>query len=99
MKDKSSEIIEKLSPFSTDQLLQEIVRRRNIVPRKDPYKIKFCDSCVHARFWDKQSDPPRNFNVCSKGHELSFHMPEPWESPDAPYGFYRRVCADRSDKE
>lgn len=84
-----------LSSFTTDQLLSEVVRRRNETAAKDAADITFCDECVHVRYWTISSEPPKDFNVCSKGHSLMFRMPEDWEGPHGPSGFYRRVCADR----
>lgn len=86
-----------LQAFTTDDLLAEVVRRRNEA-RYDWERrpVKWCEDCAHARFWTKTMDPPANFNICSKGHKLSFRMAEEWEGPHGESGFYRRVCEDRA---
>lgn len=79
--------------FSTDELLAEIVRRRNARVSRRP--IVQCDRCSHFKPNPEADDA---YNPCSKGHEMSFRMPEaddgPPESHDD-WGHYRRICADR----
>ncbi len=78
-----------LKQFSTDDLLAEIVRRRNAEQLDSP--VQFCESCTNF-----VPDPksPDTYNPCSKGHKMQFKIPEGYDFDN--YGFYRRVCADRA---
>ena len=76
-----------LSKFSEAELLEEIVRRKNMREQKRP--VKFCESCDN--FVLTADD---DANPCSKGHKLSFRMPDDYGDLDN-FGFYRLICADR----
>ena len=79
-----------LSKFSEAELLEEIVRRKNRREQKRP--VRFCESCDHFVLnADKDDD---DANPCSKGHKMSFRMPENYGDLDN-FGFYRLICADR----
>lgn len=81
--------------FSTDELLAEIVRRRNARATRRP--IVRCEDCAHFKTSDTCYDDPE-YNPCAKGHEMSFRMPEADDGPpeaNSDWGHYRRVCADR----
>lgn len=80
-----------LSDFSTDQLLAEIVRRRNARVSQQP--IVKCDECRHFVFFKGVGDSPDSYNPCAKRHVMSFRVPE--DEIDDDWGYYLRVCADR----
>lgn len=88
----------KFANISTDELLAEIVRRRNARISRRP--IVKCEECQHFKpcgmsLSDKAADA---YNPCTKGHEMSFRMCEADDGPpDAndDWGFYRNCCADR----
>lgn len=85
----------RFAEFSTDELLAEIVRRRNARVSRRP--IVRCDQCQHFKTSETRYDDD-TYNPCSKGHEMSFRMPEADDGPpdsNDDWGFYRRVCADR----
>lgn len=87
-----------LSACSTDELLAEIVRRRNARVSRRP--ILKCDECQWFKpcgdgLTDKQVDA---YNPCTKGYKMSFRYPEaddgpPDSNPD--WGHYLRCCPDR----
>lgn len=77
-----------LADFSTDELLEEIVRRRNTVEKEEV--SDWCDDCLHFRHSTSERDTRNN---CTKGHAMLFMPPE--DDGDE-CGFYRRVCADRA---
>jgi hypothetical protein len=81
------------SHFSTDELLAEIIRRRNARATRGP--IVQCDKCAH--FVPSETEYANDaYNPCAKKHEMSFRMPDPEAGPlDDDWGFFRRVCADR----
>lgn len=84
-----------LAKFTTDELLAEIVRRRNARVSRRP--IVQCDKCQHFKTSETRYDDD-TYNPCIKGHAMSFRQPEAdYGPPDAndDWGFYRRVCADR----
>jgi hypothetical protein len=84
-----------LKDFTTDELLAEIVRRRNQPDEGEESPTVWCDDCPHFRTWSpRPGDPPRNYNPCSRHHKPHFWVPKPWESPEH-YGYYLRVCPDR----
>ncbi len=79
--------------FSTDELLAEIVRRRNARISRRP--IVKCEKCEHFTPSEKADD---NYNPCSKGHTMSFRMCEADDGPpdmNDDWGFHRNVCDDR----
>lgn len=86
-----------LNQFTDDQLLEELVKRRNgdDAGRRDD--ITFCDTCDHfvpmAGLSEKQA---QGYNPCSFGHDLNFRTPTGYSDE---FGFFRRVCADRLVKE
>lgn len=81
-----------LAAFSEDELMAELVRRRNA--RADRRPIVQCDRCKHFKTSETRYDDD-TYNPCSKGHAMSFRMPDDGPS-DSDWGFYRRVCADRA---
>jgi hypothetical protein len=86
-----------LSQFTTDQLLEEVVRRRN--ERKDVGDVEPCDECRHFVFWTAAGDVPKDYNPCNQGKRMNFHMPGDGEDPHSSIGYYRRVCASRLPRE
>lgn len=85
-----------LTDYTDDQLLEEIVRRQNA--RKTERPEQWCHDCLHFKVWDKSGDPPQSWNVCGKGHENHFYSPQDCdEAIRGEFGFYRRVCADRTN--
>jgi len=87
--------LEGLAKFSTDDLLAEIVRRRNKSQSEKPIE-HHCDECANFLPWTGDGDCPDDYNPCSKRHKMSFKYPDEltWPNPEM-WGFYRRVCADR----
>lgn len=81
-----------LEGFSTDELLAEIVRRRNELERTQQPE-QFCDDCANFVPSDSAGD---SYNPCRLKHKLSYWAPDPDGHPHQDYGFYRRVCADRT---
>src|SRR5688572_30327931 len=85
-----------LDKFSVDELLEELARRRRAWKNRRPIR-HFCDDCGNFKTWTHNDGPIDDYNPCSKGHAMSFRMPEGYTDTD--YGFYRRVCADRLTPE
>lgn len=83
-----------LSSCSLDDLLAEVVRRRNEQRAAEGEELPWCDDCAHFRLWTKYGDPPRTYNPCARGHEMEFKVPEDWEPPET-FGYFRRICVDR----
>jgi len=86
-----------LSQFTTDQLLEEIVRRRQ--ERKDVGDVQPCDECRHFQFWTSSDEAPKDYNPCDLGKNMKFHMAGDGEDPHSSLGYYRRVCASRLPRE
>lgn len=84
-----------LAKFSTAVLLEEISRREQQRAERKPVK-HWCEDCKNFRFWTKNSDPPDTYNPCSKGHKMSFRVPETMSDVDNDSGYYRRICTDRA---
>lgn len=83
-----------LAKFSEDEILEELVRRRNTkLMEKTP--SRWCEDCAHFKVWKERYDPPSSYNPCDMGHAMSFWMPK-GQNPHAPQGFYLRVCKDRA---
>lgn len=80
---------QKLKPFSTDELLAEIVRRRSFHSR--PIS-KWCDDCSHFIAWTGDIDPPEDFNPCDLKHGMSFRVGDGYSNHDC--GHYRVGCPD-----
>lgn len=88
----------KFTNITTDELLAEIVRRRNARISRRP--IVKCEECQNfkpcgAALSDKEAD---TYNPCQKGHKMSFRMCELDDGPpeaNNDWGFYRNCCADR----
>jgi hypothetical protein len=78
-----------LSDYTTDDLLAELVRRRNAEREAAPIE-RWCHDCTQFKCNPKAGD---KYNPCQKRHEMSFHLPEDRESPEDS-GFYRRACPD-----
>lgn len=78
--------------FSTDELLAEVVRRRNARISRRP--IVKCETCDHFKPCEKADE---QYNPCSKSHEMKFRLPEADDAPDAndDWGFHRHCCPDR----
>ncbi|MGZ0026416.1 hypothetical protein [Stenotrophomonas sp. S4] len=87
-----------LQQFTTDQLLEELVRRRT-QKAKDLEGVPSCEDCRHFRYWITTSDPPRTYNPCEKNMTMRFDMPTEWEGPHPGIGYYRRICPHRSPVE
>lgn len=91
----------KLRTFSTDQLIEELVRRRN---ERDATRPRhWCEECAHFIPWSNGETPeasmasvPDAYNPCEVGHTMRFQMPK--EITDD-YGHYRTICADRQPME
>lgn len=83
-----------LAGFSKSQLLEELARREKRSNERKPID-HFCEDCRYFKFCDR--DMPDDHNCCTKGHKMSFRMPEGYDFTD--YGFYRRVCPDRAPRE
>lgn len=83
--------------FTEDELLAELVRRRNATDIAKPEH--WCHDCAHFEPWDarprKSRTMPEDFNACSKGHAMRFVVPEGCPDAQDDWGFYRTVCADR----
>lgn len=86
-----------LAQFTTDQLSEEVVRRRN--ERKDVGDVEPCDQCRHFKFWTADLDPPKDYKPCDLGKRMSFHMAGEGEDPHSGIGYYRRVCPSRMSRE
>jgi len=84
----------KLRAFSTDQLIEELARRRNECGVRKPRE--WCEDCAHFMPWSEGVTPdavmPDDYNPCEKGHSMRFQAPE---EIDDEYGHYRAVCVDR----
>ncbi len=85
-----------LSKFTTDELMEEIVRRRN--DHKEAQPKKWCHDCRNFKPWDGpiKIDAPDNYNPCGKGHKMTFSCPPSDYTGDGT-GFHRRVCEDRAE--
>ena len=87
-----------LRDYSTDQLIEELARRRNIRDTMNPKH--WCHDCTNFVAWlDKVPEPretcPDNYNACTKGKVMKFKAPE--EIGDE-WGFYLQVCEYRDLK-
>lgn len=87
----------KLADFSDDQLLEEILRRRNGDDDGRRDDISFCDQCDHFVPWAEDTDMPKQYNPCSFGHDLQFRTPIGYDCVS--WGFFRRVCPDRLERK
>jgi hypothetical protein len=86
-----------LRRYSTEQLVDELARRRC---EQTPVRPQhWCDDCAHFVAWGdvERADPllqmPEGFNPCTKAHKMSFRTPVDFSED---WGFYRRGCGDRS---
>lgn len=82
-----------LASFTDEQLLEELIRRRNARTVATPKH--WCHDCRNFVAWDevrRKGEMPDDFNPCTKGHEMKFIVPQ--EIGDE-HGFYLSVCADR----
>ncbi len=87
---------DRFKAFTTDELWEELTRRRRDGDDREPEEKPRCDECGHHRYWTKPGDPPSSWNPCSKGHALKFEGPNDWDGPHQEYvGFYRTPCEDR----
>lgn len=84
----------KLRAFSTDQLIEELARRRNERGQQTPRD--WCENCTHFIPWIEGDTPeavmPTDYNPCEKGHAMRFQAPD---AIDDEYGYYLAICADR----
>lgn len=80
-----------LENYTDNELLEELVRRRNIAADEKPKQ--WCEDCKNFVCWTEKNDPPDGYNPCSKKHEMKFFMPE-CPAVEA-CGFYRTICSDR----
>lgn len=81
-----------LRDFTDDDLLAELVRRRN--GRTVAKPEHWCHDCDHFKAWNeapRKGEMPESFNPCTNGHAMKFRAPEDYGDD---YGFYRLVCAD-----
>ncbi len=77
-----------LSDYTVDQLLTEMVKRRN--NDESLPIVKWCENCTNFKFRSKNDTD--DYNPCVKGHQMLFRMPE--HPHDEISGFYLRVCPD-----
>jgi hypothetical protein len=84
-----------LDAFTDDELFEEIVRRRNGA-KSSRMPARWCEECLNFRTWEEKSDPPKGYNPCSKKHQMEFHTPTSWQSPEC-FGHYRTICTDRQE--
>lgn len=89
-------LTKRLADFSDDELWEEFLRRRNGDNDGRRDDIRFCDACEHFVAWSESDDPPKTYNPCSFGHDLSFRLPVGYSDE---LGFFRRVCPDRLEIE
>jgi len=82
-----------LEDFSEDELIEELARRRNARQVSKP--DRWCCDCANFRYWKGRGEPPDDYNPCQKKHVMEFVVPEDYCDED--YGYYRRVCADRTE--
>lgn len=81
-----------LASFSDDELIEELARRRNARATAEPRK--WCHDCEHCIPLGKDD------LQCAEGHKMTFHAPADYdEAISGEYGYYRRVCADRTEKD
>ncbi|MGE4534697.1 hypothetical protein [Halomonas sp.] len=52
----------------------------------------YCDACLMFTPWKGPSEVPEDYNPCSLGHPMHFHIHE--HDPHAG-GYYRLICSDR----
>lgn len=84
-----------LDNFSDDELLEELVRRRNS-EMKGRKPARWCEECLNFRTWSERSAVPADYNPCAKSHQMAFHTPTAWQSPEC-FGHYRTICTDRQE--
>ncbi|WP_300727389.1 hypothetical protein [Pseudomonas sp.] len=81
--------------FTDEDLLEELVRRRNAAKR-DYQPAKFCEDCMRFRTWGGAGDPPKTYNPCGKKHRMEFHAPASYGQLND-FGYYRAICTDRQE--
>jgi hypothetical protein len=80
-----------LSGYSSDELLEELVKRRNNQETEEV--VSWCHDCVNFKAGTPET--PKN-KLCSFRHKMNFRVPRDiGEAHDGEYGYYRRVCKDR----
>ena len=86
-----------LSDLDDDELRDELLRRSTARKQADERALaprRWCDECANFEVWtDLNSASPASYNPCAKRHQMQFQIPE---DVSVEWGFYRRVCADRS---
>lgn len=85
-----------LDRYTDQELMDELLNRRLDREEGEEGRV-YCDDCKHFKCWTKRGEVPEDYNPCSKGHTMRFHMPEGWEDPHGG-GYFRRVCSDRADR-
>lgn len=83
-----------LEEYSSQELKEELARR--MLGDRPPPIRKWCDECTHFVAWKEDSEPPADFNPCSKGHKMRFRVPTP--PMDDQWGFYKPGCKDGNYK-
>lgn len=81
-----------LHEYATEELVAELASRRE-GPRQ-PEVTRFCDQCANFKAHEGEKPPPKDFNACTKGHAMTFRMPEGYRADG--WGFYRRGCKEWS---
>lgn len=83
-----------LKAYTIDQLLEELVRRRNVAEaRKEPPE-QWCEACTHFKTERLAVD---RYNPCQKRHKMKFFMPPQGGDPHSTdFGYYRNCCPDRA---
>ena len=76
----------KFSEFSDDELLEEIVRRKNGDDEGARGDIKFCDNCEHFVVWEGNKAPPEKYSPCAFSHDVKFRVPVGYSDE---WGFFR----------
>jgi hypothetical protein len=82
-----------LASFGEDELIEELARRRNA--RRADHPTRWCHDCVKCVPTAGKDDLR-----CTEGHSMIFHSPQDMDEANrGEYGYYRRVCADRTAKD
>jgi hypothetical protein len=85
--------IDSLKDFSTQELLEEVSRRKRTAENAGDVVENWCADC--ANFNAAKAIPEKDldkYNPCIKGHTMDFKMPEGYCDD---FGFYRVLCSDR----
>lgn len=83
-----------LKKIPSDDLENELHRRRRWREDHTPRPIPYCDECSHFAAYTGGMDMMQNdYNPCQRGHKMNFRMPDGPTTHD--WGFYRIGCKDR----